>query len=378
MLRLARYTRDLMTNIQTCIEVGILSIAALQASKHRLVSERMPRTTAGAGERSVGGIHDPNRHPCHSGQQQNALREESRTPLFPPWETVRILKSKTSTRLESTAHQRSGVFSLGLSLRGHFIGPIAPLLLVESATVALFLQDGSQVGCTVTVRTGHRPAHAHVTADKFLDGLFVGHWNFHGHTAVPLAVFSEDLALLTQRSTGIRQGSVNRSMFAGRDVQLPHTLHHDPQIEAFCFARGLDLGGINQFSFQHPRLMPGFSGASPVRECTTVGSTGKLAHAFRRRAAGLLTKRSCARCVMPRKESRQETERIGFVSNREKFQFVTEDSVHIRHYNRDHPPCKVSFAPVYRGNNGPLRLRLGDLWKFAPAGHANFVGEEKP
>jgi hypothetical protein len=146
MMRLARYTRDLITNVQTGIEVGIFGIATRQTSELCLVSECIPRSATRTGEGSIGRIHEPNRHPYHSGQQQNALCKESRAPLLPPWETVRILKPNTSTRLMSTAHQCSGVFSLGLSLRTHFVRPITPLLLVQGSTVSLLFQDRAQVG----------------------------------------------------------------------------------------------------------------------------------------------------------------------------------------------------------------------------------------
>src|SRR6266481_3374805 len=118
MMRLARYTRDPMTNVTTGVLVRVCREAAPQAPEHRLVSKRIPGPTTRAGERSVGRVTEPYRHPCHSSQQQNALCKEPRAPLLPPWETVRILKRNTSTRLESTAHQLSSFTGLRLSLRG--------------------------------------------------------------------------------------------------------------------------------------------------------------------------------------------------------------------------------------------------------------------
>src|SRR5258708_438822 len=103
MMRLARYTRDPMTNITTRVLVRIGREPARQAPELRLVSVGIPRSATRAGERSVGRITEPNRHPYQSGQQQNALCKESRAPLLPPRQTVRILKRKASARLTSTA-----------------------------------------------------------------------------------------------------------------------------------------------------------------------------------------------------------------------------------------------------------------------------------
>src|SRR5437870_2199726 len=150
-MRLARYTRDPMTNIPTGIVVSICGAATSQTAKHRLVSKRIPGPTARAGERSVGWITEPCWHPYQRRQQQNALREESRTPLFPTWQTVRILQHNASTRPASTAHQLPGFMGLRLSLRGHFVGPISPLLLVQGATVALTVQDWTQIATSIAI-----------------------------------------------------------------------------------------------------------------------------------------------------------------------------------------------------------------------------------
>src|SRR5882672_4476851 len=174
MMRLARNTRDPMANITTRVLIRVGCEPARQAPEHRLVSECIPGPAAGARERSVGRITEPYRHPYHSSQQQDALREESRTPLFPPGQTVRILKRNASARLESTAHQRPGFMGLRLSLRGHFIRPITPLLLVQSTAVTLTVQDGAQITTPVAIATGNSLTHANINTDPFFRLLFFG------------------------------------------------------------------------------------------------------------------------------------------------------------------------------------------------------------
>src|SRR5688572_19600917 len=117
MMRLARYTRDPMTDIQTGVTICIRSEATRQASKHRLVSECIPGLATRTGEASIGRVTEPNRHPYHHGQQKNALCKEPRAPLLPSWQTVGILKRNASTRPVSTAYQLSRFSGLRLSLR---------------------------------------------------------------------------------------------------------------------------------------------------------------------------------------------------------------------------------------------------------------------
>jgi hypothetical protein len=205
MTRLARYTRDPMTNITTRVLIRVGREPARQAPELRLVSECIPGPALRARERGVGRITEPYRHPCHSSQQQNALREESRTPLFPPGQTVRILKRNASTRPESTAHQPPGFMGLRLSLRGQVVGPITPLRLVQGATVALAVQDRTQITAPVAVTTSDRPAHAHIGADPVVHFPFFRYGNFDPDPAIPLAVFTEDFALFAERSAGVGQ-----------------------------------------------------------------------------------------------------------------------------------------------------------------------------
>src|SRR5258706_15096446 len=167
MMRLARYTRDPMTDITTRILIRVCREPARQAPELRLVSECIPGPAVRASERSVGRVTEPYRHPYHSSQQQNALREESRTPLFPPGQTVRILQRNTSTRPASTAHQLPGFPGLHLSLRTHFIGPITPLLLIHGASVALTIQEGAQIATPIAITTSDSSTHADIHADPF-------------------------------------------------------------------------------------------------------------------------------------------------------------------------------------------------------------------
>ena len=86
-----------MTNVTTGVLVRIGREPAPQAPEHRLVSKRILGPAARASERSVGRITEPYRHPYHRSQQQNALREESRTPLLPPRQHADVLLEIANT-----------------------------------------------------------------------------------------------------------------------------------------------------------------------------------------------------------------------------------------------------------------------------------------
>ena len=79
-----------MANVQAGVVVSMFGVATRQASERRLVSECIPGPTTRTSEAHVRGVTEPNRHPYQRCQQQNALREESRTPLLPSWQTVGI------------------------------------------------------------------------------------------------------------------------------------------------------------------------------------------------------------------------------------------------------------------------------------------------
>jgi len=360
-MRLARYTRDPMTDVQACVEVGILCVATLQAPKHCLVSERIPRPASRTGEASVGRITEPNRHPCHSGQQQNTLREESRTPLFPPWETVRILKRNTSARLTSTAHQSPSFFGLRLSLRTHFIGPITPLLLVKSATVALFLQYRSQVLALIAVAARYRTSHAHITTNPFSCGLFCGQRHLDGHAHVPFVVLSEDFALLAEGGTRQGQRTIDGTMFLRRDVEFPHALHHDPQIEAFRLAWLLDVGRVNQLSFQranNERLLEcagGLFTALIVLERPARSTSVKFARTCTNGDTGLfhVHNRLCGNRVQTAEQPRQERQCISLVARREKFQLVRQYSLGCHGLTITKRAEKVKAPPYVKSRSRP-------------------------
>lgn len=389
MMRPARYTGSLMTDIQTGIPISIRSEATGMTSKHRLVSERIPRATARTRQRRIGRAYEPNRHPCYGSQQQNALCKESRAPLSPPWETVRLFKRNASTSPTSTAHQVPGFSGLRLSLRGHFIGPIPPLLLVKSTPVALSFQYRAQVVTSVAVRAGHCSSYAHITPDKLSSREFVRQRDFHAYPTVPLTVLPEDFALFTERGSWVGQGSVDRPMLAGRDIQLPHTLHHDPQVKALGLAWLLDVACINQLSFENGSLEWGASlprrleTALPVRMSPAIRPSCKLSHPSAWWDTGLLHSRNrmCGKRVQPTKQPRQESQCVRLIGRRVQLKLIGKSNrlaCHSESVTQNPPPCKVSFAPINRGDNGPLRLRLGGLRKSAPSGHADFEESANP
>lgn len=332
MTRLARYTRDLMTNVTTRVLVRISREPARQAPEHRLVPEGIPGPATGASEASVGRVTEPGRHPYQGRQQQNALREEPRAPLFPPRETVRILKRNASARPASTAHQCSGFFGKRLSLRGHFIGPITPLLLVKGASVSLFLQDRSQIWSPVAIRTGHRPAYPNITADPFLWLSDLRQRHLDPDSTVPLAILAKDLTLLTERCSRQSQGTIHGPVLLGGDVQLAHPLNHDPQVEALGGTGSLDLGRVDQFCSQgrslerFASLTSGLETTAIVRECAPGRPSVELPGPFARRDTGLLHSRNltCGIGMQPTKQPRQKSERVSLVGRREEFELVRE------------------------------------------------------
>ena len=337
MLRLARYTRDPMTNITTCILVCIGREPARQAPELRLMSKRIPGPTTRASETSIGWITEPSRHPYQIGQQENALCKESRTPLSPTRQTVRILKRNTSTRLLSTAHKGSGFFGLRLSLRRHFIRPIPPLFLVQGSSVTLSVQYRPQIGTFVAVATGDSTSYPNICPDKFSDGLLIGQRDFHANLAIPFTVLPENLALLTERCARQSECSVDSTMLSCRYVESgtilisASTPHHHPQIKTLCVPGELNLGGINQFGFQRSRLKFSFKSTSrllstsPINKGTTVGMSNKLAQSFAAGGSALFTQRRCADGMMPRKESRQERQCVSLIFGRIEFQLVAEN-----------------------------------------------------
>jgi hypothetical protein len=324
-----------MTNITTRVLVRVGREPARQAPELRLVSECIPGPTVRAGERGVGWVTEPNRHPCHSSQQQNALREESRTPLFPPRQTVRILKRNTSTRLLSTAHKGSGFFGLRLSLRGHFVGPITPLLLIQSATVALAVQDRTQIVTAVAVTTSNSSAYAYIDADPVGRVLLFWQGDFYTDPTIPLAILPEEFPLLAERRAWQGQGPIDGAMLRSWDVQFADPLHHNPQVKAGGVPWSLNVGGINQLSSQCGSLerLPGFASRfetpAIVSKCATGSASVKLASAPTRGDTGPfhVHNRLCGNRVQTAEQPRQEREGITLGARRKTLQLIREYSL---------------------------------------------------
>ena len=398
MMRLARYTRDPITNVTARVLVRVGRVPARQAPELRLVSISIPGPATRTCEGSIGRVTEPNRHPYHGSQQENALCQESRAPLLPPWETVRILKRNASVRLMSTAHQLPRVFGLRLSLRTHFVRPISPLLLVQAAPVTLCFQYRSQVRSLVAVRTGDGTTHADITADPFRNGLFIRQGHLDPNPTVPFPVLPEDFTLLTQCRPREGKRAVNSPMLLGGNVELADSLNHDPQVKAGRFARSLHLCRVNQFSAKsrnHERLLQragGLQATAIVGECTSGGTSGKFASSLTRGDTGHLhcRNRMCGKRVQRTEVPRQERQRIGLVARGKQFQLIRESylACHTGTLStsagktRTLPKSKVSLAPVNGRTNGPLRLRLseslrlGDLRKSGASSRANPISKE--
>lgn len=337
MMRTAGNTVSPISDIQRCVTIRMRRESTAQTSEHRLIPKRaIPFAASRAGERRVSRTNERHRHADQWGQQQNALREEFRTPLPPRGQRSGILKCNTSARSVSTAHQLPGFFGLRLSRSSQRINlSIVQMPLLIRCALFLFVQDRAKIRTLITVTTHNGAPHAHVTADPFRYFLFFGHWDFYPDATVPFLVLPEDFALFTERGAGISQCPVDSPVFLGRDVELPNALHHHPQIKSCGRARGLDVRGVDQFRVQRgggeltPGLCGGLETSPPIRMRPAIGSPGELPHASRGWDTGLLHSRngSCGVREQPLKQPRQESQRIRLGPRRKQFELIPEGNL---------------------------------------------------
>ncbi len=335
-----------MTHVARRCEVSILSIATLPTPEHLFVSLLpLDESTCRAGDAGIGWIHHGDSDSDEGSQQRYACTKVPRRMGFPSYQSGRVFNRHASPRALRHGHNAAGFTSEQLPLRTGFNAPINTALLVHGAAVALSFEYGPQVWPLVSIGAGNADSYTNVHADIFFHGDDFRQRDFYTDATVPLIILPEDFALLTERCAGIRQGSIDSPVLLGGDVQLAHPLHHHPQIKALRFARGLYVRRVDQFCFQSSWLMPSFTSPSPVRKRAAIGPTCKLSHALSRRVSGLLTKRCCAGSVIPRKESRQETKRIGLIGRREKFKLVAENNcLHTKSMPKTLAKCKVSWS----------------------------------
>ncbi len=306
-MRRARDTRSPMTHILSRDEVGVVRIATAPAAKRPFVSlvpldESTPRT----GCARVRWIHHGHSYADQGTQQRDPGPKIARGMGLPSNQPRRVFNCHASTRLLSYEHSLSGFTGQQLPLGTGFDTPVTPPVLVGGLACAVSTQNGPQVWPLIAVRACDAGADTDITAKPGGHGLRCSYGDSHSHAAVPLAVLLKDLALLAAVRPWVSQGAIQRSMRVGRHVQFAHALHHNPVVKARSLPGGLDLRRVNQLGLQTARLMPGLSGASPVRQGTPVRSARKLAHAFATGAAALLPQRGCAFRVMPRKKGRQQ------------------------------------------------------------------------
>ncbi len=363
MMRSARNTPSPFGNHARRIDVSIVGKTTMPASKRLTVPlswlDMPARRTSSAG---VGRAYHLDSNAVNRCKQEYSFPEEPGRVLLPANQTFRVFKCYASARLLRHGHNGASFTGQHLPLRTYLPRFVNAVLLQGSTTITGTFQYRSQVGTLVAIGSGNGRPDPNIAADKLFRFLDFRQWHLDRNADIPLMVLPKDFSLLTQRSTRKGQRAIDAAMLTGWDVEFSDALHHHPQIKARGFAWGLDVGCVNEFSLERPRLMSGFAGPSPIGECATIGTTNKLTHAFRRGASGLLTKHGCAFRVKPRKESRQERQRISLIGRREQFQLVTESyGMHEEQYSKPAPQCKVSFASTVDDQRPPETALRGPM-----------------
>lgn len=377
------------SNVPGGNEIRIMRIAAVPATKCTFMPHvPLDLSTPGTRLRRVGGIDHLHTQAMNRCQQQDSIAEESSGMLSPANQPVRVFQTDASTRTLTHGDNLPSFTGKNLSLRTHFNAPVDAPLLVHRFAVALSFQDRSEIGASVAVRAGHSSTSTDVTAEPFFHGLHFGQGHLNAYPTVPLAILSEDLALLTESCPREREGAVDRSMLARWDVQLPDALNHHPQVKAGRLSRRLHLSGINQFSPECGGLewLAGFASGlqapTKVSKGTARSTSGKLARSFARGDAGLLHSRDviCGIGMQPTKQPRQESQRVCLIRRRMKFEFVREYNgrFHTTSLTETPPRAKSRSRPSLDGER-PLRLRFSGPMKtgFALAHQSGFKADHK-
>lgn len=363
MMRRTRDIRSPMRDIDARVTVCIRRESTPIAAKHLFPSKAVCRTATGASRAGMGRGDRADGDAYEGSPQRHARAEVPRRVLLPSYQSGRVFNRYASSRALCHGHYTTGLTGEQLSLGTRFNTTIEASFLVHRAPVALSFQNRAHVTPSIPVAASDGSADTNIYADPSLGRLDLRPGDFHPHSDVPLPVLSEDFPLLTERSPRRGEGSVDGPVLLRWEIELPDPLDHDPQVKPCGFPGTLDMGCINQLGLQIAGLMPCLLCPSPIGEGTTVGSPCELAHACGTRAAGLLTQCCCARSMIPRKEGRQETKCIGFITSRKKLQLEAEDCVHAmtitQGVRKAHPaPCNAVVRAHLWAQNGCSDSRL--------------------
>lgn len=377
-----------MTQIDRRIEVTVGSVAAAPATKRALVSlSSLDRSTMRAGDARVRWGDQPDRNPHQGSQQHHTCAEVPRRMAFPPDEPFRVFQTYASSRSQCHGHQLAGFFGENLSLRGCFNLALNATPLVHRSPVLLSFQNRAQIWPPIAVRASYTGPDTNITADPLFCLALIWQWYSHSAAHIPLAVFPENLPLLTKDSTGQSQGTVDGSVSVGRDIEFAHALDHNPEIKAPGLPGLLHLGSVNQFGLEVRGLelqtkSPGsLSSFVEIRSCSAVSPAHKLSLTLARGDTGPIRHvrhGSCGFQVGTTEGTRQAREAICLIAGRMKFEFVRENyfpgshTITIARIEIPRNPVRSRMSGYQYPDNGSLCFATGRLG--SPASYRTNAG----
>lgn len=308
------------------IEVGIVRVATVPASKHLFVPlSALYPATAGTCEACVGWRDHTDSQAIYRRKQQYPHTKEPSGVFLPTYQPVRIFQGNASARAQRHGHRFPGFFGNDLSRRGYGALPFQPLFLMVSFAVIIAAEQRAQVRSLVAIGASHCGSGTDVAAEPAFRLLDLSEGDGHTDPRIPLAVLAEDLRRLVQCCAGQRQGTVDRSVSFGWHIEAAVTApargratNHDPAIEAGSRARLLHFGAVNQFCLEIPRGMT-CSGCSAVVDIRApIRTPDELAKSCGTGEPDLFRFRKASRDTSMRatEEVRQKRKRLGFVARR--------------------------------------------------------------
>ena len=241
-------------DVTRCVVVGIVGKPAPTATEARPIPERLSRTAAGAGERSVGRRDERYWNPCQTGKQRNPFCKIPGCPLSPAWQTFRVLKRHASARSQSYENQLAGftgkrlsLWSLTTKVSRH------PLPLTLSLPFFLSFQDRAEVWAPVAITASNTGPHTHIITVPFLSFSNFGQEAADVNDGVPFPLAAHHLGRLTKGGSRVRKGAVNGLVLPGWQVELAvsgESLNVHPEVKVSSFAGFLDFCRVAEFSMQ--------------------------------------------------------------------------------------------------------------------------------
>ena len=329
-MRRTRNIRSPIRDVYGRIPIGICSKATGITPKHLFPSEAVCRSTARAGGASVWWSDRADRDANERSQQCHASTKEASGMGFPSYQSFRVFNCNASSRALSYEHNTAGFIGQQLPLGTGFNAPVDAAPLVHGTTVTLSFQNRAQVWPSVPIGSSHTRPNTNINTNKCRGGGDLWQRDRNGNAAVPLPIFAEDFALLTQRGPRQCKCTIDSPMFLSGDIKAPlilistRSLYQNPEVKTLCRTWGLHLCCVDQFCLQRTGVIAGFPSSAPISIGPPICFIDESAQALGRGASALLTKRGCARRVMPRKEGRQERQRVRFSACWIKLELVTE------------------------------------------------------